>query len=340
MKRHNSLFPKIISTDNLLLAYQKASKGKHWQSTVKQFESNINFNVSKIQDSLINKTFNTSNYTEMTIHEPKTRIIYKLPFNPDRIVQHALMNIVELIWDKLFIYNSYACRAKKGIHAGSQKTMQFIREVGSNSYCLKMDISKFYPSINHDILFNIINHKIKCKDTLWLLHNIIYSFPGYTNVPIGNYTSQWFGNLYLNELDQWLKHFHKIEHYIRYCDDFLILHPNKTFLHELSLQIKEHLFINLNLKLSKCNLFPIKLGIDFLGYRHFPNYILLRKSTSKRIKKRLKLLPLLLKKNKVSFEHYRSSLASTLGWLKWANTHNFRQSTGIDNLWKEISLAK
>ncbi len=323
------MFSNIADLDNIYKAYRNARKGKGWQNTVKEFEKNLDVNLNKIQHSLVNKTFQTSPYKTKIIHEPKKRIIYRLPFNPDRIIQHALMNVIEPIWDNLFIYDSYACRKGKGIHAGSTRTMEFARK---NDYCLKCDISKFYPSINHDILFRIVQKKIKCKDTLWLFENIIYSIGEGINVPIGNYTSQWLGNLYLNELDQLLKHKYKIKHYIRYCDDFILFHDDKKFLGKMSGVIEEYLRERLQLKLSKCDLFPVSRGIDFLGYRHFKGYVLVRKSTAKRVKKRLKKLPTLLAKNKISMEQYRSSLASTMGWLKWSNSYNLRKSLQIEAL--------
>jgi RNA-directed DNA polymerase len=172
------------------------------------------------------------------IFEPKHRLIYKLPFNPDRIIQHALMNIVEPIWDNLLIHDTYACRQGMGVHSGSTRTMDFIRKVGREGYCLKMDISKFYPSLKHDILFDIVKKKIKCKDTLWLLEDIIYSVEGGYNVPIGNYTSQWFGNL-------------------RYCDDFLLFHEDKRFLNDMKDYIESYLKETLDLTLSKADVFPI-----------------------------------------------------------------------------------
>jgi RNA-directed DNA polymerase len=329
MKRHGNLFEQIVDLDNIYLAYRKARKGKGWQDTVKSFERNLDENILSIRDSLINKTFTTSPYKTKTIYEPKQRVVYKLPFNPDRIVQHALMNVIEPIWDRMFIFDSYACRQGKGIHAGSKRTMEFVRR---NRYCLKCDVSKFYPSVDHDILFEIVQRKIKCKGTLWLFEDIIYSFPGGKNVPIGNYTSQWFGNLYLNELDQLLKHQYHIRDYIRYCDDFLLFHDDKKYLGEMAKVIEDFLWERLQLQFSKCDLFPVSRGVDFLGYRHFKDYILVRKSTAKRVKKRLKRLPVLLEKGIITPEQYRSSLASTMGWLKWANSYNLRNSLGIDNL--------
>jgi retron-type reverse transcriptase len=332
MKRHGNLFEAIVNKDTLYQAYRNARKGKSWQNTIGVFERDLDENLNKIRQSLINKTFTTSPYKIFSVHEPKERLIYRLPFNPDRVVQHALMDVVEPIWDNLFIYDSYACRKGKGIHIGSRRTMEFMR--ATKGYCLKMDVSKFYASINHDILFEIVQRKIKCPDTLWLLKDIIYSIEGPTNIPIGNYTSQWLGNLYLNELDQMLKSKYKIKHYIRYCDDFLLLHKDKDFLGEMRDIITDFLRNKLTLNISRQSLFPVKDGIDFLGYRHFPDYILLRKSTAKRVKKRLRLLPWLLKAGKITADSLRSSIASTEGWLKWCNAYNFKRSLHLEELRK------
>lgn len=334
MKKYGNLYSKITDIDNIRLAYIKARKGKRWQNTVKNFELNLEDNLKKIQEMLINKTYETSEYITKTIYEPKERLIYKLPFSPDRIVQHAIMNIVEPIWESFFIYDSYACRKNKGIHSGSRKTMEFIRR---NRYCLKCDISKFYPSINHDVLYKIICRKIKDKDVLLLFKNIIDSIGEKTNIPIGNYTSQWMGNLYLNELDQRIKHVYKVKDYLRYCDDFLLFSNDKTELKNILIDMEKYINDELKLKLSKKDIFPVSRGIDFLGYRHFKKYILLRKSTAKRVKKRLKRLPYLYKKESITKEKYRSSLASTLGWLKWANSYNLRQKLNMDSLLKEVN---
>lgn len=338
MKRHGNLFPQIADPANIYKAYTKARKGKRWQDTVQRFERSLNSNIAAIHAALTDKTFTTSSYTQKTIHEPKERIIYKLPFNQDRIIQHALMNILEPIWDALMIHDSYSCRTGKGIHAGSRRTMEFIRKT-KHGYCLKMDVRKFYPSINHDLMFNIVKQKIKCKDTLWLLHDIIYSFGGGYNIPIGNYTSQWLGNLYMNELDQHLKHEYHVKNYVRYCDDVIILHEDKAYLHEIAEASTEFLSDRLDMQWGKCDVFPVSHGIDFLGYRHFPEKILLRKSTAKRVKHRLNRLPSLLDRNEITQDQYRSSIASTMGWLKHANAHNLTTALGIEQTWRDLHIA-
>jgi retron-type reverse transcriptase len=337
MRRHGNLWKKIISPENISLAYKKAILGKSKMRNVIKFKNDVEGNLARIQECLENKTFTTSQYNEKTVYEPKQRSIYVLPFSPDRIVQHALMNVIQPIWEGLFIFDSYACRNGKGIHSGSNRTMQFVRR---NKYCLKCDISKFYPSVDHDILMQIVQKKIKCKDTLWLIEDIIRSFQGGKNVPIGNYTSQWFGNLYLNELDHYVKvdlqkRFGHID-YIRYCDDFCLFHNDKKVLHECAELMGEFLDSKLLLKFSKCNVFPVSQGVDFLGYRHFNNYILLRKSTSKRVRRRLERLPRHYASGRITAEHYRSSVGSTWGWLKHANSHNLMVALKYHELMQEV----
>lgn len=191
---------------------------------VRAFERNVAANLRVIRQSLLDKTFTTSPYKSRVIYEPKERTIYILDFSPDRIGQHALMCVVAPLWQAMFIQDTYACIPGRGIHAGSRRTMEFVRR---NVYCLKCDVHKFYQSMDHDILLSIIRHKIKCLDTLWLLEDIVRSYPGGKNVPLGNLTSQQFGNLYLNELDQYVKHKLKIKDYLRYCEDFCFFHNDK-----------------------------------------------------------------------------------------------------------------
>lgn len=340
MKRYGNLFDKIVDWNNLRWAAGQAMRGKTWQRAVRKFEANYEKSLSAIQKSLVEQTFTTSEYTEKVVFEPKKRTIYKLPFEPDRIVQHALLQIVAPIWDAMFIEDSYACRPGRGMHQASTKAMDYVRKY---KYCFKADISKFYPSIDHEILRGLVRRKIKCKKTLWLLDDIIDSFPGGKNAPIGNYTSQWFGNLYMNELDQWVKHEKKVSAYIRYCDDFIIFSDSKTELHQLRKEIEVFLRDRLKLKFSKSSVFPVTQGVDFLGYRHFPGYKLLRKSTARRVKRRLLKLEKLLKKGRISLRQFDGSIASTSGWLRWANTENFRISVKLrelEQLSKQLKQAE
>lgn len=334
MKRHGNLWAKVVEKENLYLAFRKAKKGKGWQHTVQRFEENIDTNLEIIRKSLINKTFTTSDYLQKEVYEPKQRTIYVLPFAPDRIVQHAIMNILEPIWNSMMIGDSHACRKGKGQHSASRRAMEFTRQY---HYCFQADVRKFYPSINHNILMKIIEKKVKDPTVLWLLGDIIYSMPGETNVPIGNYTSQWFGNLYLNELDMFVKHELREKSYLRYNDDFMIFGNDKKRLHYNRLKIEAFLKESLALTMAKDKVFPVTQGLDFVGYRHFPGKILLRKRTAKRVKKRIGSLSRKVSVGKISPESARSSIASTEGWIKWANTYNFSISLQLEKLKEKIN---
>ena len=327
MKRHGNLWDKIVAPDNLYKAYRKARKGKSTQKGILEFEKDVNGNLLKLQKMLCTNKFTTSKYRSKTIHEPKKREIYILPFYPDRVVQHALLQIVAPIWDNLMIHDSYACREGKGMHDASRKTM---RHVSNYKYCLKCDIRKFYPSIDHNILMGIVSKKIKCSRTLFLLEDIIRSFEGGKNTPIGNYTSQWFGNLYMHELDINLKQDHGVKTLIRYCDDFVMFSNSKSELNKLRVHIETFIKDKLDLTFSKWSIFKVVQGVDFLGYRHFPDKILLRKTTAKRVAKRIKGLPKLLMKGRITFDQYTSSIASTKGWLRWANTYNLKLNLKLE----------
>lgn len=314
MKRLGNIYSKIIARENLELAFDKARKGKTWQNKVKYADAHRKELLDELEIMLKERRYKTSAYRTKTIYEPKQRIIYILPFYPDRIVQHAIMNVLEPYWDRMMHYHSYSCRKGKGQHRGSKQCMKYIAKA---RYCLKCDISKFYPSVNHAVMYEILQRKIKCKYTLELLKEIIYSVPGESNVPIGNYLSQWLGNMYLNELDDYVKHTLHIRHYIRYCDDFVLFGDKQQLAATIPL-IQQFIQDRLKMRMSKCDLFPVSRGIDFLGYRHFPgNYVLLRKSTAKRVKKRIKGLIWKARHGRISKESALGSIASTKGWIKW-----------------------
>ena len=341
MKRYGNLFPSIVDEENIYLAYKRAKEGKTWMRAVKKFESDLDKNLYLIREMLVNKTFTTSPYRIKYAYYPKFREIFIVPFAPDRIVQHALMAVVEPIWDKLLIDNTVSCRKNKGTDAAFRYAAKY---VNTNKYCLKCDISKFYPSINHDILFDIIQHKIKCKDTLWLLQDIVYSygrqFDTTTNSPIGNYTSQWFGNLYMDVIDRLAVEEFKVD-YLRYCDDFLFFSNDKVKLNYIMQMLPELLYEKRKLNLSKMQLFPTTNGLDFIGYRFFPQgYILLRKRVAKVVKRRIRRLH---RRTTVGLDFKKSSkargqLASTIGLLSRCNTHNLKLRLGFYRLVQKSSI--
>jgi retron-type reverse transcriptase len=335
MKRYGDLWPRITDAKNIAVAFERAACNKHHYRAVRDFTRDAPVNLASIRASLLEKTFHTAPYREKTVYEPKERTIYVLPFAPDRIVQHALMNVIAPLWEKFFIDDSYACRVGKGIHAGSQRTMEYVRR---NKYCLKCDIHHFYSSVDHEILFSIIEHKIKDKDTLWLIRDIIDSYPGGKNVPIGNYTSQWFGNLYLNELDRFVKEDLHIDDYLRYCDDFCLFSDDKALLREAGKRMGAFLKERLALEYSKCDLFPVSRGVDFLGYRHFENYILVRKTTARRIQRRIRRLYVAYQCGQLPVGKWLSILASAWGCLSHANTSNLRRALNLKALVSEAKM--
>ncbi|MBF0258366.1 MAG: RNA-directed DNA polymerase, partial [Desulfamplus sp.] len=241
--------------------------------------------------------------------------IYKLPYFPDRIVHHCIMNVVEPIWEKTLIRDTYSSLKGRGVHDGVKRVKSFLKDKVGTQYCLKLDIKKFYPSIDHDILKRIIRKKVKCNNTLSLLDEIIDSAPG---VPIGNYLSQYFGNLYLGELDHWCKEILRIRYYARYCDDIVVFSDNKQHLHEVYKQIELYCreTLNLNIK-GNWQVFPTRVrGVDFLGYRFFGDYTLIRKRIVIEFKKKMKTGDV----NKSSVSYY--------GWLKHGNGHRLWMKYG------------
>lgn len=332
MKRIGNIWDKIVDKENLRLALRKAAKGKRGIGAVRKVERKADKYIDKLHDLLVSGNYKTAAYKSQIVYEPKKRTIHSLPFFPDRIVHHAILNILGNYWDKLFIYDSYACRQNKGQHAGSLRCMGMVRR---NNYVLKCDVSKFYHSILHNKLKAILGRKIKDKRVLELLYEIIDSSsscpelqPG-RGVPIGNLMSQWFGNLYLNELDTLVKHELKIKDYIRYCDDFVLFHNDKSRLRDVVKILRSFLTDVLDLQFSKCEYFPTSHGVDFLGYRHFKTHILVRKSTAKRIRRRVNNIKLSIAKGKVNFRRFMGQIDSAMGWLQWANSHNLKLAIDI-----------
>ena len=315
MKRHNNLFDKICNLDNLRLAAQKAKRNKRCKNEINRYYKNEEDNLFNLYTDLLFEQYHTSKYKIYKIYEPKEREIYKLPFYPDRIVHHAIMNILDKIWVDLFIPNTYSCIKNRGI-IKLRNTLynDLINNKEQTKYCLKLDIKKFYPSINHDILKQIIRHKIKDRKLLRLLDEIIDSAPG---VPIGNYLSQFFANLYLNKFDHWIYETLRIKYYYRYCDDIVILSSDKNKLHNLRQDIQEYLkTLKLELK-DNYSVYPVdNRGISFVGYKFYHDHILLRKSIKNKIQR---LIQLYLEKriNKLKF---RRSIQSYYSWLKYCNS--------------------
>lgn len=316
MKKWRNLFEKIVDLDNIILAHNKARKGKTDRADVCMVDKDVVGFCKKIQQMLIDDTYHTSEYFTFKLYEPKERIIFKLPYYPDRIIHHAIMNILEPLWINQMIPQTYSCIKKRGIHKALKDIKRDMKDVNGTKYCLKFDIKKFYPSIDHDVLKQIIRIKIADNKLLHLLDNIIDSSDG---VPIGNYLSQFFANLYLAYFDRWVKEVKHIKYYYRYADDVVIPHNNKQFLNGLFDELNQYVH-GLKLIIKKnYQIFPVESrGINFVGYITYHTHILIRKDIKKRfLKKNSKL-----RKNNVSYLYYRRKMASYLGWFCHANCFN------------------
>lgn len=327
MKTEKKLWNKFITKENFELACKNSQKGKARQKEIKDFNVNRDANLEKVRQSVINGTFHTSAYRSRTIYEPKERTIYILPYCPDRIVQHAAMNILKPIFSRLFIENSYACIEGRGQLKASIRCSEYVRR---NRYCLKCDIHKFYPSINQSILSAKMHRLIKDEKFMALVDDVIFSFPGGYNCPIGNYMSQWFGNYYLTFLDNFVLHNLKCGSYERYCDDFMLFSNDKQYLRDCDKKIKAFLAEELELYYSRDDLFDVKQGVDFCGYRSFGKYVLVRKSTSKRMKKRFAGIWDIVDTGAYNHDKLRSQIASAEGWMKHACAGHLHESLKLD----------
>ena len=309
MKRISNLYEKVCSINNLRLADAKGQKGKAKQYGVILHNKNKEANLLQLHEMLLNKTYKTSAYTTFKVYEPKEREVYRLPYFPDRITHHAIMNVLEPVFVACFTSDTYSCIKKRGIHAAAMAVRKALKDEPGTTYCLKLDITKFYPSINHDILKKLLRRKFKDANLLWLLDEIIDSAPG---LPIGNYLSQYLANFYLTYFDHWIKEQKQVKYYFRYADDLVILAPNKTYLHSLLKDIESYLQTNLKLQVKgNWQVFPVAArGIDFVGYKFYHTHTLLRKSIKKNFARMMKRNP------------NSKSIASYNGWLKHCDAIN------------------
>lgn len=326
MKRVGGLYEEIISIANLEHADKMACKGKGNSYGVKIHSQHRHENILRLHEVLQARAYKTSSYTVFKIYDPKEREIYRLPYYPDRIVHWAIMLQLEPIWMSVFTRDTYSCIKGRGIHGCARRLVKSLKEdVEGTRFCLKLDVRKFYPNIDQVTLMQIIKRKIKCKDTLRLLHEIITSVPN--GVPIGNYISQFAANLYLAYFDHWIKETKCVKHYFRYCDDLVFLASGKEQLHGLLKDIQTYLSENLSLELkNNYQIFPVKdRGIDFVGYRFYHDHVLLRKGIKVNMMKKRALL---IKLNIKGVE-YKKQMAAYWGWVSqsFASTHNLIKKT-------------
>ena len=320
----NHKYEDLISIDNLLSAWTDFVKGKRNKKDVQIFQFSLMDNILQLHYDLRNHTYKHGGYEEFKINDPKPRIIHKALVR-DRLLHHAVYRILYPFFDKTFISNSFSCRNNKGTHKAINKFKEFGNIVSKNNtrtcWILKCDIKKFFASINQEILISVLEKNFtrlsydNLNDLMVLLKEVIFSFRP-SGLPLGNLTSQIFANIYLNELDQFIKHNLKIKYYIRYADDFVILSEDKKYLEGLILKINNFLKNSLKLQMHPDKVFikTLSSGVDFLGWINFSDHKVLRTKTKNRMFKKIK--------NNPSFE----TLNSYLGLIKHGNTFKIKEN--------------
>lgn len=333
MKIYRDIFEKIISPENLFLAWDNFKSDKRKKKDVQKFEWNLEQNIFQLHRELRRGTYKHSTYSSFYIQDPKQRHIHKAEVR-DRVLHHAVYSVLNPLFEPTFISNSFSCRVGKGTHKGVAALKKMIIKVSRNytkpCFILKCDIKKFFGTVEHSILKSILKKRIKDERVLWLLEEIISSFSSEQSsiffskgVPIGNLTSQLFANIYLNEFDQFVKHDLKIKYYARYTDDFVIASTGKDYLQNILKPVgsflKEKMMLDLHpnkISIRKCG-----QGIDFLGYITLPHYRLVRIKTRKRIFRKLKERSEEYRTGKIDRKSLEQTLQSYLGVLTHASTH-------------------
>ena len=325
MKRQGNLWPRVVSFDNLLLAYYKARRGKQQRDDVASFSLNIEAELQSLQRELVNGCYQPGTYRQFVIRERKTRLISAAPFR-DRVVHHGVMNILEPLLEKRFYYHSYACRPGKGVHRAVdyyQLNSQRYR------YVLQLDIARYFPSIRHDVLKAQLQRIIKDKPLLQLLAVIIDASPVLETdcgLPIGNLTSQYFANLYLNNTDHFLCAQPGVKAYLRYVDDLMLFGNSKAELWQLKAELEcELLKLGLVLHPQKQQLMRCTERVDVLGYKVSPGRRWLRNDNGYRARRRIKALATAYGEGKESVPSVRARIASWTGHAQHGETRQLRQ---------------
>ncbi|MCG8348940.1 MAG: hypothetical protein MI924_14305 [Chloroflexales bacterium] len=355
MKTYRNLYPQVYDFENLYLAYRAARRAKRGRAEVMRFEQRVEDQLFRLQEELRDQTYQPGGYRHFYIYEPKKRKISAAPFR-DRVVHHALVNIIEHLFERKFIHDSYACRVGKGTHRALDRCTQFVRQY---RFVLQCDVAKFFPTIDHAILLGILGRTIADPQALQLCAQIIASgagvldserelfwFPGDDlfaplrpqGLPIGNLTSQFWANVYLNELDQFVKRELKCRAYLRYADDFLLFHDDKATLQGWRAELRAFAAERLRLHLhdTKCQVFPTGSGVPFLGFRHFAAYRRLKRPSVVRFRRRLRGLQRAYADGRVSLEKVGESIQSWCAHAAHGNTYRLRNQILRQTIFRSV----
>lgn len=324
---------ELCSPENLFLAYQKARKGKTTKEYVIEFEENLLENLAQLRNELLFHSYRPKPLKTFIIRDPKVRKISKSHFR-DRIIHHAVCNIIEPYFERHFIYDSYANRKRKGTLKAIKRFNDFSRKVSRNhtqrAYALKADIKQYFETVDHKTLKTIIQTEIKDKRVLWLISVILSNYESKISnqgMPLGNLTSQFFANVFLNELDQFVKHQLRVKYYVRYVDDFVLFHNSKEVLAEQTAQIDSFLKENLKLKLhpEKSKIIPLYRGVEFLGLKIFPHHKILRRKNLRRFQRKLQALTDDYNHHETDYDTIYNFLEGWLAHTKNTNTYKLRR---------------
>lgn len=335
-----TLYERVTSFSNLLQAARRAARGKRFRPNVAAFSLNVEEELHSLQQELVSRRYRPGSYRTFIIRDKKPRFISAAPFR-DRVVHHALCNIIEPIFDRGFLFDSYACRKGKGTHAAVERASTFARRY---RYVLKCDLEKYFPSIDHEILFTQMTRRLHDPDVLWLVRTIVDGsnpqpamvrhYPGddlFTpferrrGIPIGNQTSQFFANVYLDRLDHYVKETLRTPGYVRYVDDFLLFDHDKHRLHDHRAAIEDLLMrVRLRLHPRKCFVAPVTSGFTFLGYRIFPALRRLDADHVRRFKRRLRRYHQAVAEGCMSDAQRRDCIRSWIAHARYADTAHVR----------------
>jgi len=324
MNSYNNLIERIADINNLREAYRKTSNAKRRTFGYLEFKEFKELNLDAIREELLDGGYKIGGYREFYVYEPKPRLVSALDFK-DRLIQHALVSVIEPIFEATFLPNVFACRKGLGTHAGVKYIQSELRREPKPLYYLKTDYSKFFPSVNHNILLEQIHRKISCKATLKLIEEIIK--PDVIGIPIGSLTSQLFANVYGTMIDNYVHHTLKYRRWARYMDDIVILDHDLQKLRDDFLKIEAFSEEKMGMRISKWHAQSVKKGVNFLGYRIWETHKLLRKNSVTRAKRKVKFYT--ETNNRLALDKF---LAAWRGHASWANTKHLIK-------WMEINYA-
>jgi hypothetical protein len=343
MKTHKHLYPQITDFENLRLAFKAARRGKRGREDVAEFEYDLEENLLELQKELQEETYKPGKYRNFSIRDPKPRLISAAPFR-DRVVHHALCRVIEPLFDRRFIFDTYACRKGRGAHAAIDRAQEFAVKY---PHVLKCDIERFFPRMDHAILYEGFQRVIADKQALRLCKSILdggagiheESAPAYfagdhlfsvlrpRGLPIGNLTSQFWANVYLDPLDQFVKQTLKCPAYVRYVDDFLLFSARKEDLHAWRLAIIQFLAERrLTLHEAEAQVFPTRTGIPFLGWQVFPDHLRLKRRNGVAFQRRYAAIRRKRQRGRITREKMEASLRGWIAHVQHGQTWGLRRA--------------